>query len=197
MEPRSPGARSWIVWVAGTAAGWAIGGMVADVMLYRLQVTALQQGLQSLPESGGLSIPGVTALVAGVLVGFVQSRVLRRRIERAGWRWVGASTLGYVTTVRMMGLGAIFMSALQWLVLRHQVPRAGWWIAGGTLAWLAGHAVTTALLSGGQITQTLSSGAGGLTSGVVSGVVMVRLLRQPAADVTASSPPPGQDEAPR
>ncbi len=105
-------------WMASTTAGWLFGWLLW---------------------------PALALVTAGVLAGAVQWAVLVHRIPKA-WRWILASTGGWLVGVAMVlvaaGTGVFaglligtITGAAQWLLLRREIQWAGWWIAISALAW--------------------------------------------------------------
>ena len=130
-----------------------------------------------------------------ILVGGLEWLVLRRHVARA-IRWVLAC-FGAVAVVGVVvfGVGAFDADAgwvvgtgifgtvagvFQWLVLKGQVPRAGWWVLASTVGWVVGIPVGEELGWNGL-------GAG---YGLITGMVLVLLLRQKSrgADHSRQSP---------
>jgi hypothetical protein len=147
----------------------------------------------------------VFGIVLGVAVGILQWIVLRRRVSGAGW-WVFASAVGglgifqagvffgfstsYASFGALFGwigivaLGGVVTGALQWLVLRGQVSRAGWWVLASTVGWVLSVMGVRALPWGTDDSDALwGMVVTGLVLGVVTGGVLVWLLRQPAQKV--------------
>ncbi len=138
-------------------------------------------------------------VMTGAAVGVMQWVVLRREVSGAGW-WVLASTVGYtvgiaaaamhgillvhwlelpwrwvVSIVGGAGGGAVTGAAvgvMQWLVLRRQLRRAGWWVLASIVGWAMGQAAHGAI----------GLPAAGAVSGAITGIALVRLLRQPIAE---------------
>ncbi len=181
------GWRFWVWWVLATFVGSAVGLV--------LGVAALG------PVLGAVGLAG-----AGVM----QWLVLRQQLSRSGW-WILASSvglaIGLVVGVAMSAAGGddavaavVSLAVLgasvgiaQWLVLRRQVSRAGWWILVSVVGLAMGLAATIVVFGvgdgngnvGGAVTGALQDaifgGVIGAVVGAITGVIMVWLLRQPAA----------------
>jgi hypothetical protein len=107
----------------------------------------------------------------GTMGGIAQWRLLRRRVPRAGRRWVLASGLGYAVG-GAAGVAAVVLAA-------DAVDQA---LGGGLVAFAA--------------VLALLGAVGGGIGGAITATVLVRRLRQPASpvlqDPTAATTPPGQ-----
>lgn len=158
-------------------------------------------------------LPAVAALhpmlaggLSGLVVGFVQWFVLRRRAPWA-WQWVWATVVGFFVPVTALGylaraewfplpaaihlfvrytLVGIFAGISQWFVLHRHVTRAGWWmptsIVGYTASMVA-MVIWSILFERATIpVQVLLSMIFGLVLGASTGGVMVLLLRRPRQD---------------
>ena len=143
----------WIRWLAVTAFGWILGGVL---------------------------LPELAPYVGGLVVGSLQWVVLRQRIRQAGW-WILASAVGWtlgwaiaaalVTPEYGFLTGIVLGAAMgipQWLILQRQFYRAGWWIVISPLAWTAGLALLTGPLLVGDV------------AGAVTGITLELLFRFPA-----------------
>ncbi len=138
-------------------------------------------------------------VMTAAAVGVMQWLVLRRAVSGAGW-WVLASTVGYtvgVAAAAVLGIllvhwlepprpwvvsivgGAVgeamkgaAVGVMQWLVLRRAVSGAGWWVPASIVGWAMGQAAHGAI----------GLPAVGAVSGAITGIALVRLLRQPIAE---------------
>lgn len=151
-------------------------------------------GLNDLDDPWPMSLRimmGIAGLVAfGIALGKLQSAVLRQR-GYGGSRWVLASAMGAIVGnlgVRIYVLSRIWafvgylgyssraddvfdgigFGAIQWLVIRHWFHRAGWWV----VAVAVGEALSP---------QLVSVKLSGVVNGIVTGLVLCWLLRQPIA----------------
>ncbi|MBR8834813.1 MAG: serine/threonine protein kinase [Stigonema ocellatum SAG 48.90 = DSM 106950] len=97
----------------------------------------------------------------GLMVGLLQWGSLRQRVPLSGQRWVLATTLGFSIIPFVSGRNTFSVlligptvGILQWLILRQLVYRAGWWVLVNALG-------------------------GCVDGGIISGAVLVWLLRKP------------------
>ncbi len=177
---RGPGWRLWFLWLIANAWAWGMAVVVTGLG---------ELSLQSSPLRIMAAYQGVAA--AGILAGALQWLLLRKRIAREGWWLLTNPGAAAVLGVVVFGVGAIdpdmgwvwgtgivgtVAGLLQWLVLRGQVPRAGWWVLASTVGWVLG-------IPAGQAVGWNGLGA---VYGVVTGTVLVLLLRQ--KDVATNQP---------
>ncbi|MCP5035396.1 MAG: hypothetical protein GY939_26655, partial [Actinomycetia bacterium] len=87
------------------------------------------------------------------------------------------SDLGWVVGTGSYGLA---VGVLQWLVLKPQVPRAGWWVLASTVGWLLGVPAGEAVGWNGL----------GAVHGIITGAVLVLLLRQNSRPAEGVGPDP-------
>ena len=92
------------------------------------------------------------------------------------WSADPGGDVGFVVAV---AAGGTVLGLLQWLVLRRQVARAGWWVLASTVGWVVG----------GFVSGITDAAAGwavlGAVYGAITGIVLVWLLRRPAAGTAA------------
>jgi hypothetical protein len=191
MSTRSPAARSlfdpstarglWLRWLP-TFLGFPVGGLIA--MAVPGPVTSLTNGL-------------IGGAVAGAVLGAAQWLALRGRLSKVEW-WIpatavgqavglaaGAALVGYRTGLQDLAIqGAITgigVGILQALVLRPHVATWFWWAIAMPPLWALGWIVTT--LGGVQVDQHFTNfGAyGAITFAVLSGLLLVQLLRSDVA----------------
>ena len=174
---RGPGWRLWFLWLMTGAYGWGT----------TVEVTGLGElTLQSSPPRIMAGYLGVT--IAGILVGVLQWLVIRKKLAQAAW-WmltsIGAAAIFGVVVFGVgkfnadigwvvgTGLYGTVAGVLQWFVLKRQVQRAGWWVLACTVGWVVGIPVAKMVGWNGL----------GATYGIITGTVLVLLLRQsePAA----------------
>jgi hypothetical protein len=119
---------------------------------------------------------GILALV-WALGGLAQWLVLRQHVRKAGW-WILASVIsGAVSLAGSAVLGLVLSGAVgaavgglvQWLVLRQRVRKAGWWILASAI--------------GGAIGCGVASVMGGAVGGVITGPVLLWLLRNSRPEI--------------
>lgn len=209
-QDRSTPRRTWVRWSLATVIGEVVGLGGAGIL------AALSMFLT--PEAPGrplLMLLTVLMLITGAgegaIVGFAQSRVLRRVLPSLpAQRWVAATAAGAFLA---WALGAgVFMAVLsddaafedhlpllfalgvacgtllgaaQWVALRGHVERSWLWVPGNSVGWAVGllcaffvpMAITEATPLVLVIPLALLTGAGtGLAPGVVTGLVLERLL---------------------
>jgi hypothetical protein len=184
-------------WWAGLALGLAV-GFFATVISYTIFFFS---ELDVVGEVLNLAVGGA---VAGALLGSVQRRYLRRLALPTDW-WMLATTVGgavggvaalvvedAMIFAMLFAVSGASVGIAQWLVLRRQVAQAGLWVLASTVGGAVGGAV--ALVVSGQI-QTMKTlgdiyiiptGCGAMALalagyGVITGGVLVYLLRQPGA----------------
>jgi hypothetical protein len=191
MSTRSPAAQSlfdpstarglWLRWLP-TFLGFPVGGLIA--MAVPGPVTSLTNGL-------------IGGAVAGAVLGAAQWLALRGRLSKVEW-WIpatavgqavglaaGAALVGYRTGLQDLAIqGAITglgVGILQALVLRPHVATWFWWTIAMPPLWALGWIVTT--LGGVQVDQHFTNfGAlGAITFAVLSGLLLVQVLRSDEA----------------
>lgn len=189
-------------WIRATWTGWLLG--VPLIIVFALAGEAV--GI------GGFQV--LVGLGMGVGVGFMQARALRPLVASAGrWRWpcmVGLS-LPFLTTdlLREAGqevpysiylavaLGGLIAGIWQARLLRRWFGRAGWWVVASVLGWSLA-AGLGALADGlsrayafrgvwGALAYLGIIAAGGLILGVLTGLALAGLVREPAATQSAAA----------
>ena len=169
----------WLRWLP-TFVGFIAGGAIAIAVTS--PVTTLTAAL-----GGGA--------VAGAVLGAAQWVALRGRLSKTEW-WIpataigqavglaaGAALVGYRTSLQDLAIqGAITglgVGILQALVLRPHVATWFWWAIAMPPLWALGWIVTTA--AGISVDQHFTNfGAyGAITFTVLSGLLLVQLLRTP------------------
>lgn len=159
----------WLPWAMGTALATAIGA--------------------------GLYVPtqGLSNLIAGTAIGgctgVVQWVVLRRWVSAIGG-WILATMIATALSFAIAASFPIAFVAMgilpgiaQWLMLRLKLPRAGWWILAKALSDFIGWAIGLRLAPN---TFWLIGGIAGLVSGLVTGGVMVWLIRRSGDSETST-----------
>lgn len=198
MSTRSPAAMSlldpstakglWLRWLP-TFLGFPAGGLIAIAVLG--PVTSLTTALL-----GGA--------VAGAVLGAAQWLALRGRLSKAEW-WIpatavgqavglaaGAALVGYRTSLRDLAIqGAITglgVGILQALVLRPHVSTWFWWAIAMPPLWALGWVVTTAAGIGVDQRFTNFGASGAIVVTILSGLLLVQLLRAPHQIVEVARP---------
>jgi hypothetical protein len=199
LERRENIWRFWLGWTAANAVGWAVGLTAMTVVQLALETAS---GGVLVEAEGGAVLESVGNLLFGLAVGAMQWSALRWRLVGARW-WIPATAAGFFLAglvggaledsgsaaggfVVSFGLGAT-AGTLQWLILRRQVRRAGWWVLASTIlvfaGLIAGLLVAMALTGEGpgvSVSGAAFAAVAGAVFGMTSGVVLLRLLRQPA-----------------
>ena len=177
----------WFWWVLASTVGYAVGNAAGMKVLRAVVGAAEYRG------KGFVVAILLGVVMTGAAVGVIQWLVLRREVSGAGW-WVLASTVGWVMGTAAAGLGILLVGlqefspvsaslvfsvmvgavvgVLQWLILRRQLRRAGWWVPASIVGWAMGQAAHGAI----------GLPAVGAVSGAITGIALVRLLRQPIAE---------------
>lgn len=197
-----PGINFWLLWMLATATGWAaafaIQKIFEDQMLAALAWGTVVYGLLIFAIFMG----------NGLVIGLLQWLVLRAHMPRSGW-WILAAAPGWALSwalvfalpwafvltsdpppfswfVWLGGLaGGLAGGAAQWLVLQGSVRKAWRWVvfsmAYTPAAYFAFYGVELAERFLGVTTRVV---AGGFAAGALSGLGLLWLLRDAAADST-------------
>ena len=196
-ESKHAGWGFWILWVAGSTVGFALGSTAK-------QYAGTLMGDAS-PAVIVLTVSiGLYPLVA-TLPGFLHWLVLRRWFPQAGW-WVLASgagsLLGYLPMGWGLGVGdtqgetafarfaipasmavaGAVVGTLQWLVLRRWVSRAGWWVSASSVSWVAAESAYLNLTRAGDVHLISGAAVSGALSGAIMGLTLVGLMRNRRSD---------------
>jgi len=198
------GWRFGIRWVLLTVAGWAIGLPLGFVLVpVAGLIIGLHEGSDSIILKLGLDNAALFIVVAAV-VSLMQWLALRRVVQRAGF-WVLASIIGFTISSSIHGvvchvygypddlgplgaqvwtlffiLGGTLTGLLQQRILRHQVRRSGWWVPASAAGWglvVIGFGIVSKIL--GVRLQVVGEIASSGLLGIVTGVTLIWLLRQP------------------
>jgi hypothetical protein len=161
-------------------------------------------------DDGGLA-DGLSHLIglalAGVVIGILQWRVLRRLIQGAAWGILAsgiALPVGFIIGYALGGppidffgsfvLLGILSGITYWLVLRRRTAGAGWYILASNAGWFLGGVVVilVALTLGDAVGAVIADEtigylailsligiAGGLVGGTMTGIALSRLLLRP------------------
>ncbi|MGD0551066.1 MAG: hypothetical protein ABSB25_00290 [Sedimentisphaerales bacterium] len=198
------GWRFGIRWVLLTVAGWTIGFPLGFVFVAVAGwIIGLSEGSDSIILKLGLDNAAVFIVVVAV-VSLMQWFALRRVVQRAGF-WVLASIIGFTIPSSIHGvvchvygypddlgplgalvwtlffiLGGTLTGLLQQRILRHQVRRSGWWVPASAAGWglvVIGFGIVSKIL--GVRLQVVGLIASSGLLGIVTGVTLIWLLRQP------------------
>jgi hypothetical protein len=181
----------WLRWLP-TFVGFIAGGAVASA------VTG--------PVTNVITTVGGGA-IAGAIIGAGQWLALRSRLPDAVW-WVpatavglavglaaGAALVGYRTGLQDLAIqGAITglsVGILQALVLRPHVATWFWWAIAMPPLWALGWIVTTAAGVGVNQQFTAFGATGAIVVTILSGLLLVLLLRGPRAVAAMALPAVG------
>jgi len=153
----------WFFWIMATTWGWLLGSLI---------------------------LPGVTMIIAGVLIGIFQWLVLQGRIANS-WRWIAATSVGwivgYLITLFLLPNEFEFLQGMviglttgfaQWMILRQELHWAGWWIIFSVIGWTTG----LTLLPGVLLTGTMAA--------ALTGIALEILLRNPKSKTVPSGSHP-------
>lgn len=204
----------WLLWIAAGAVGVGLGrllGWLGGRLIYRSQVIDLGDGAWIF--GAGLAVAGDSMLI-GAVIAIMQAVVLRRRIAHPVWWGLGIALVwvmfGMISRIVLNGFGGVLIGlatgVAQWLLLRRS-QRATWWLVANIIAWAPFWLINTALnvLIYSAIGGTMSQGAynrgvgwaitlllaGSLTGGLwglVTGVVLGRVLQPAGGDGATALP---------
>jgi hypothetical protein len=194
-EQKQVGWSFWFWWVGCTMIGGLAGNYIAD-----------KSGLGFLSQStnAGILFSMLASGVFALAVSIAQWFLLRRLFSRAGW-WLVAGTsgrafgmlIGSITLVIIseqfklqagvwstaiyLALRGAILGLSQYLILKQWRIKAGWWVLGNAIGWMLGSTllglfIPSAANSAPIIGDLVDIG----TAGVVTGAVMVWILRQRA-----------------
>ena len=188
------------MWACVNSLGWII-GLEFGWFIFR---AALDLGmvLIVIDPPGLIITPILFATVIGLTIGLVQWLLIRRYIFRSGW-WIVASMGGhivgniliYVSTPYLLSVGrplqnnvvagalvGVSIGTAQWLVLRKQFYQSGLWILGNTVGWSISYLLSS-LMAERIVTchDTCQSSIGGMTLGIITGWMLMRLLHHSTA----------------
>lgn len=195
-------------WTVSTAAGIALGVILANMMIRLFLIgealfTADRHMLEAILVN--MRIPGIEAnlngfwliitmsAVVGLVTGLAQRRVIRQHYAYAHW-WPLANTVGFVVGFAIIAFfdsnrgleissasGGIIVGAVvgisQWLGLSRQIKGTAWWPLTTTVGFTAGFAISNYPV-GYPESALLNNVVGGIVIGLITGIVLVRILRQ-------------------
>ena len=154
-----PGRLFYPAWVASASISIPIAFAIYWILIFFVKEsigsTIQVRGQPHITED--FLLPYILWPALGLVTGFLQYLLLRRRLPRIGW-WIAATTLGlllglicgrvlYLTLQDSLDTSAIWFETLatalaggamglaQWLVLRQRVRHAAWWILANVLSW--------------------------------------------------------------
>lgn len=139
-----------------------------------------------------------SAIVIGVLLGWLQLLILTLQRVRVGWLWVLNSVIAWVTwSVSIPVFGAINLLAgfglgvlvgfLHWLNLRRRVERALWWVAANVAGWTIGLGLYLPVTQWAG-TWLIGFAVSGLAAGSIVALAVVAMLRKPVFELPAETP---------
>jgi hypothetical protein len=197
----------WLWWVLASTVGFSV-GLAVGIFTWSI-ISPIIDFYYGLSVVGEILMFAVGGAVFGGLLGTAQRRVLHRSVPQFGW-WVEASSLGMAMGGALVGavilivdgpqifamvlaVGAASVGIAQWLVLRRQVARAGFWVLANTLVGGALGGAVDSVVGGLEASDGLGMlivipllPLGGVLAsagyGIITGGVLVWLLRQPATE---------------
>jgi hypothetical protein len=189
--------RLWLSWTLATAIGLIIGYLPAALF-----VNELDLGLARI----------VVPLLAGILIGVAQWLVLRRYVTNSvDWvlhlagSWVVGYTLGLLVVDWLAGsfigtllgyiLFGVIIAVFQWPLLRREIPQLALWILANVVGWSLGaflSQLAIAALFGENpanllATTVVNMAVTGLVAGLITGLALVRIVRQPERAVVGGT----------
>lgn len=178
------------LWPAATVPLLVLSGFVEGAVLGWFQVRVLRTRLPTVSVRRWVLLTGAAAAAAWTL-GLLPS-------AGSGWQAWPAVAQIVAGTIAALAL-LVSIGFAQWIELREHVARAWRWIAGSAAAWAAGlavfMAVATPLWQPGQdvwVSAAIGLGAAVLMAvsmALVTGLVMVRLLRSAEGSTALSGRP--------
>jgi hypothetical protein len=179
----------WLEWTLATAFGMLL-GFLPSLVLVNIMDLALAR----------LIVP----LFEGFMVGLAQWVVLRKYVNvvsdwilAAGASWAIGYTLGLFIINGLTGTGldgfigyilfGIIVGLVQWPLLRREIPNVWMWILANVIGWTSGFflsQISLDLFFNGPVIDPVAStsvisGVSGLVAGAITGVALIRIVRQP------------------
>jgi hypothetical protein len=180
----------WLTWVLANSVAWILGMSLLWVLSFVLG--PLAQGTFNL---AGWAIAGASVgAIFGVNQWFLFRPLGRNTIGKwANWWFLATITGWSIAIAVVIGLGTgedlgfavigavigISVGIPQWFVLRPYAQQAEWWGLSNTVGWIIG----LALLD--WMNQAIGFPLVGVVSGMVTGGMMVWLLRNPRGEPSA------------
>lgn len=178
-------------WMRATFGGWLLGFVI--VVLLALATDVIGGGAQFIVGVG-----------MGGGVGYLQSRVLRERLQRPQrWLWASVAGMGVPFVLWDLGgalgvasffslltsvlVGSLLVGLLQQSLLRPSSRRAAWWVPACTLGWtlpvvvLALNDASVIAQPWGEVLSTSAIVFGGAVLGAVTGKALTWVLDPSAA----------------
>lgn len=167
-----PGPFVFVQWLLLCILGWAIS---AGLMPLLLAVLGFLNGI-------------LAWAIFGVIAGALQSTVLSRYVENAGW-WTLVSALGWGTIALVPNpvvawpLAGAVAGLLQFLVVLRPIKGAPMWVVASALGGLVGGGVSMAAvgLVPGVFSFLVAGAVGGAVFGLLTALFVVPLLRRSVA----------------
>jgi hypothetical protein len=179
----------WLEWTLATAFGMLLGFLPSLVLVNILDLALAR-----------LIVP----LFEGFMVGLAQWVVLRKYVNAvsdwilaAGASWAVGYALGLFIINGLTGTGldgfigyilfGIIVGLVQWPLLRREIPNVWMWILANVIGWTAGFflsQISLDLLFNGPVIDPVAStsvisGVSGLVAGAITGIALIRIVRQP------------------
>ena len=185
------GWKFWSLWVVLTIAGGFVGNLISETIGWGRQDVSGDVGTFYF-----MLYNGTLALV----VCAAQWILLRNHFSKSFW-WVLAGTfgrffgvlIGYIAIITIIvqfdppsgiwqfylfsTLRGTILGISQWLFLRQQRTQTGWWVLASAIGWTIG-----LILIDSSQDELIRSGVDYALAGIITGAVMIWILRQPAPE---------------
>jgi len=190
-EQKQVGWMFLVWWIGLTIVGGFIGSYLSDLIGW---------GMQDLGGDAGTLFFMLDNGVLALTVCAAQWILLRKHFDRSFW-WLIAGTfgrffgvlIGYMAVMTVIvqfdppsgiwqfylfsTLRGVIVGVSQWIFLKRQRAKTGWWILASAVGW----AIGLILIDTSQ-NELIRNGADYAIAGIITGAVMVWILRQPAHD---------------
>jgi hypothetical protein len=193
----------WLKWIVAGSIGWT-----ASFILSISAIGAVVQALWGDPDTilaeGTLAFHTALTLLftlSGLGYGIAQWLVLRRLISGSKW-WPLATGIGFMLAAALFGVIALAgvqnimvnevihnvvagagAGAAQWLILRRQMYAADWWVLVNIAGFLLAGAVINRMVVAAGGNEAIGGILGVTAMTMLTGAVLVWLLRQPAPEI--------------